>query len=108
MRPTLITWLCKDAPKYNISVSKIDSLLRVQTDGPVVQLFKKSDDRVTLTFRDVSLRDEDNKLISDSLKKGVFQSVSVPQKTYPAITRLSGLSNIQSITGDDPKQTRDN
>jgi hypothetical protein len=108
MRPTLITGLCKDAPKYNISVSKIDSLLRVQTDGPVVQLFKKSDDRVTLTFRDVAHRDEANKLISDSLKKGVFQSVSIPQKTYPAIARLSGLSNIQSVTGDDPKQTRHN
>jgi hypothetical protein len=58
MRPTLITWLCEDAPKDNISVSKIGSLLRVQTDGPVVQLFKKSDDRIMLMFRDVSPRDK--------------------------------------------------
>lgn len=106
LRPTLVARLCKDVSKDKVSADKIDSLLGVQTDGPIVQQFKKMDDRVTLTFRDAAARDKAKDLISNSREQGVFQSVYILQKSYPAIARLNGLKKVQSITSDDPKQTK--
>ena len=101
-RPTLVAWLNKGVPKTEISVDKIDSLMNIDSDGPIVQLFRKTDDKVTLTFRDAAARDKAKHILSVNLdpdvKKSIFQSVSVPQKTYPAVARLHGLADVQSIT----------
>ena len=108
-RPTLVARLCKDIPTDNVSVGVIDSMLGLQQDGPdgpIVQQFKKVDGRVTLTFRDAVARNKAKELISNSCQQGVFQSVYIPQKTYPAIARLSGLSDVQSITGDDIRDVK--
>lgn len=100
-RPTLIAWLHKDVPSANVSVNKIDSLMNLDLGGPVVQQFKKTEDKVTLTFKDVAARDKAKDLISKNSQQVLFQSVSVPQKSYPAIARLNGLSDVQSLTNDD-------
>ena len=106
-RPTLVAWLNKGVPKTEISVDKIDSLMNIDSDGPIVQLFRKTDDKVTLTFRDAAARDKAKHFLSVNLdpdvKKSIFKSVSVPQKTCPAVARLHGLADVQSITNTDSK-----
>lgn len=104
-RPTLVAWLNKGVLTSSISVDNFDSLLNINSDGPIVQQLKKSDDKVTLTFRDATARDKAKEIISLNLdsdaKKSIFHSVTVPQKTYPAIARLNGLVAIQSLSNDD-------
>jgi hypothetical protein len=75
--------------------------MNLDPDGSTVQQFKKGDDRVTLTFKDVAARDKAKSLISQNSQQILFKSVSVLQKTYPAIARLNGLRDIQAITGED-------
>ena len=81
-KPTLIAWLNKGVSKTEISLDKIDSLMNLDTDGPTVQQFKKGEDRVTLTFKDVAARDKAKSLISQNSQQILFKSVSVLQKTY--------------------------
>ena len=100
-KPTLIAWLNKGVSKTEISLDKIDSLMNLDPDGPTVQQFKKGEDRVTLTFKDVAARDKAKSLISQNSQQILFKSVSVLQKTYPAIARLNGLRDIQAITDED-------
>ena len=84
IRPSLVAWLNKGVQKTEISVDKIDSLMNIDSDGPIVQLFRKTDDKVTRTFGDAAARDKDKHILSVNLvpdvKKSIFQSVSVPQK----------------------------
>ena len=81
-KPTLIAWLNKGVSKTEISLDKIDSLMNLDPDGPTVQQFKKGEDRVTLTFKDVAARDKAKSLISQNSQQILFKSVSVLQKTY--------------------------
>jgi hypothetical protein len=87
--------------KTEISSDKIDSLMNLDPDGPTDQQFKKGEDRVTLTFKDVVARDTVKSLISQNSQQILLKSVSVLQKTYPAIARLKGLREIQAITDED-------
>lgn len=96
-RPTLVAWLRKGVTKSDVPVDKVDSNLDLDSDGPVVQQFKKTEHRVTLTFKDALDRDRAKDLINCS-QQNIFQSVSVQQKTYPAVARLNGLSDIRNIT----------
>jgi myosin heavy subunit len=105
-KPTLITWLNKGVSKTEASLNKIDSLMNLDPDGPTVQQFKKSEDRVTFTFKDIAARDKARTLISQNSQQVLFKSVSVPPKTYPAIARLNGLSDIQTITGADSQSEK--
>lgn len=93
-KPTLIAWLNKGVSKTEVSLDKIDSLMNLDPEGPTVQQFKKGEDRVTLTFKDVAARDKARSLISQNSQLNLFKSVSVLQKTYPAIARLNGLRDI--------------
>ena len=60
-------------------------------------MFKKTNDKVTLTFKDAVARDRAKELINNSKQQSIFEAITVPQKTYPAIARLNGLNDIQNI-----------
>ena len=99
-RPTLVARLRKGIPKKEVTDDRIDSLLGLNTDGPVVQQMKKLDDKITLTFRDITARDKARELINQEgqqSQNSLFQSAFVPQKVYPAIARLNGLAGVQGI-----------
>ena len=99
-RPTLVARLRKGIPKKEVTDDRIDSLLGLNTDGPVVQQMKKLDDKITLTFRDITARDKARELINQEgqqSQNSLFQSAFVPQKVYPAIPRLNGLAGVQGI-----------
>jgi hypothetical protein len=99
-RPTLVARLRKGVTKNQASEDRIDALLGIHTGGPVVQHFKKSEDKVTLTFRDITARDKARELINVDGQQSpgsIFQSAFVPQKVYPAIARLYDLAAIQGI-----------
>ena len=75
-------------------------MLGLNTDGPVVQQMKKLEDKITLTFRDITARDKARELINQEgqqSQNSLFQSAFVPQKVYPAIARLNGLAGVQDI-----------
>ena len=90
-----------------ITDAKIDELLDLKGDGPVVQNIKKIDGRVVLSFRDVASRDKAREMIDKNPSQNLFHSVSVPQKQFPAIVRFQDLDGVEILKGPDKKVVRE-
>lgn len=107
-KPILIARIGRDncVPSNQVSDDKIDALLGLQGDGPVVQSIRKSDGKVVLTFKDEAERDRARDMIDRNPAQNLFHSVFVPRKIFPAIVRLHDVSGIQLVKGDDEKAKR--
>ena len=106
-KPILIARLDKNTPDTFITEEKIDALL-FKNKGPTVQQVKRSENKVTLSFRDEASRDKAHELLSQDMEQDLFQSVFAPHKIFPALVRFHGLDGMKMVKlanrGSQPEQ----
>lgn len=103
VKPFLIARVRDTVSVKSITESTVDGLLGLEEEkgGPVVQqLIRISGNSVKLIFRGESNRDKARELLDRPAAEKFFQNVHAPEKSYPAILRLSGVSRISMIRDD--------
>lgn len=98
-KPVLVARVNKDTQK--ISDAKIDELLGLQGDGPIVQQIRNGDDKIVLSFKDIVARDKAKQLLSNAKEdeKVLFASVFAPSKSFPALVRFHDLEGVKMYKG---------
>lgn len=75
-------------------------VLRRRKGVLVQQFIRHSGNSVKLIFWDESNRDKAQELLDRPAAEKVFQNVHAPEKSYPAILRLNGVSGLSMIRDD--------
>ena len=91
-RPTLVAKLGPKLTAEQCTESKVDTMLGLQSDGPITQHMKVSNGNLVLRFLNEADRDDANKRISES---AMFDKVFVPSQSFPFLARFNDLFNVE-------------
>ena len=91
-RPTLVAKLGPKLTAEQCTESKVDTMLGLQSDGPIAQHMKVSNGSLVLRFLNDTDRDNANKRISES---AMFDKVFVPSQSFPFLARFNDLRNVE-------------
>jgi hypothetical protein len=101
----------RDSVSVNpITESKINNRFGLDKDieDPVVQQLKKHSDKlVKKIFRDEKNRDKTRELLDQPEEEKVFQNIHAPEKCYPAILRLNGVSGLDRVSEEGASNNMD-
>lgn len=101
----------RDSVSVNlITESKINNLFGLNKDieDPVVQQLKKHSEKlVKKIFRDERNRDKTRELLDQPEEEKVFQNIHAPEKCYPAILRLNGVSGLDRVSEEGASNNMD-
>jgi hypothetical protein len=104
-RPVLIAKFRSTSNPKDCSVATVESMLGLQSDGPIAQDLKVKNGNLFLRFTSEADRDNASKRIKE---KGItfFDKVFVPSASHPILVHFNGLMNVNMPSKADTIEDR--
>jgi hypothetical protein len=108
VRPLLMAKIVPLTDPSSYSESAVESILGLQTDGPIAQDIKIKNGNLVMRFNTAADRDEANKRINAHQSKGyhLFDKVFVPNTPFPLLVHFNNLLQRSLADRSDDLETK--